>query len=294
MVFIARGTGFGVVPKTTERPRVPFWGQMASGFSRAPFVYSAYMSQNFLESIGLLPGRDADYELVSHVDVLGMDLSERPVNGLTQWGIYPDPSGANIGYAVTTEDVGLELFSLRATHPNRTLVRQLTPGLAEVQIVNEDEEATSKVLVAVDDPAVYPDPASGDPFLPAAEYRIGAIAVELSTFDTVEEWRKTQEPIDANGETIYLGPGFIASPWLFELAKNPQAIDHANPIAVLNAECQEVELVTNELTGNSWYRVEIDCGFPLTLGMPADSHPEPGKIIDGQVFLTGSTGHWYA
>ena len=55
------------------------------------------MAENFLESIGLLPDRDADFELVSGVDVLAMDLSARPVNGLTQWGIYPDPSGANIG-----------------------------------------------------------------------------------------------------------------------------------------------------------------------------------------------------
>lgn len=252
------------------------------------------MAENFLESIGLLPDRDADFELVSGVDVLAMDLSARPVNGLTQWGIYPDPSGANIGYAVSMEDVGLELFSIRATQTNRALVRQLTPGLAEVQVVNEDEEVTGKVLVAVDDPAVYPDPASEDPFLPAAEYRIGALAVEMQVFDTVEDWRATQEPVDADGQPIYLGPGFIASPWLFELASNPQAIDRANPIAVLNAECGEVERVTNALTGKDWFKVEIDCGFPITLGMPADADPAPGKIVDGQVFLTGSTGHWYA
>ena len=39
------------------------------------------MAENFLESIGLLPDRDADFELVSGVDVLAMDLSARPVNG---------------------------------------------------------------------------------------------------------------------------------------------------------------------------------------------------------------------
>lgn len=255
------------------------------------------MATSFLESLGLDPDPDTNFELMNSAQVLGMDMQESPVNDISVWGVYPDPSGANFGFFVTSDEVQTDFYSVRGTRGQCATVTRLTPGLAEVQPVSEDDEPLTRLLVAVDDPALYPPTE-----IILEEYFIGAIAEEMTVFDSVDEWKKHQEPIKVGeglpegvGQELYLGPGFVTSPWLFALAEDPDQLDRANPIAILNAECETVELVTNELTGKKWYRVEISCGFPLTLALPADTTPapHPGSMVEGEVFLTGSTGHWY-
>lgn len=58
--------------------------------------------------------------------------------------------------------------------------------------------------------------------------------------------------------------------------------------------CEEVSVVTNELTGQQWYKITADCSFPINLAMPIDTTPvpHPGRVIDGKAFLTGTTGVW--
>lgn len=129
------------------------------------------------------------------------------------------------------------------------------------------------------------------------EYGIGAIAESVETWASRSEWEAEQSPVEGpSGQPVYLGLGFIASPWLLALADGSATPNDANPIAMLNGRCEAVELVTNQLTGTQFYLTRIDCGFLITLAMPADTTPAPkvGCIIEGEAFLVGSAGAWRA
>ncbi|PFG27307.1 Uncharacterised protein [Corynebacterium renale] len=247
------------------------------------------MTTHFWQSLGWLPDFDDNAALLDTVDVLAFDRVEDPVAGIARWAIYPDPSGANMGYFITADGTPASTFSLRSPYAVTAMATPLGVGIVEAELLDNEGETITKILVGVDDPMYFSTAG-------IAELRIGALADEVRVFDTVDEWRATQKPaVLDDGQEVYIGPGFIASPWLFELAGNSSAIDDANPIAVLNGECSAVELRTNKLTGKSWYYVEIDCGFPLSVALPGNVSPAPhvGSVIDGSAFLTASTGAWY-
>lgn len=247
------------------------------------------MTTHFWQSLGWLPDFNRNADLLHKVNLLAFDRVEDPVAGIARWAIYPDPSGANMGYFVPVDGPGVTTFSLRSPHATRAMVRRLRGEIVEAELLDDHGEIITKVLLGVDDPMYFGTPG-------IMELRLGALADEMRVFDTIEQWRATQKPATlGNGQEIYIGPGFIASPWLFELAGNSSAIDDANPIAVLNGQCSVVEERTNELTGLPWYYVEIDCGFPLAVALPGDVSPKPqvGSIIDGSAFLTASTGIWH-
>lgn len=217
------------------------------------------------------------------------------------------PSGAAACFFKTTDGRGGETFTVNG--PARVSVEawQPVPGLAELRIVDADGEELSLVLAWVDDPhmyPVYPLTAVG-PLASYSDYRIGAIAVEVEVFDDVEEWKKTQTPIDTSGSKLhdlcddvpsemYIGPEFVTSPWLFSLYGGEVAAEEASPISMFKAVCKEIEVVTNQLTGMQWYRVQADCGIPVTLALPITTSPTPkvGSVVDGKAFLTGTTGYW--
>lgn len=249
------------------------------------------MAENFRESLGLHPDTDQNFALLGQTDILGFEQPQSPEASVIKWGIYADPSGANTGYFVTADGSGYDIYSIRSPHHVPALLREFTPGLVEAEVVDAEGETVTKVLVGVDDPYAYDSEILFD-----ASYRISAFSMNMQVFDSVEEWKQGQTPMEGpGGEEVYMGPGFIASPWLFQIYGDESAVEKANPLAMLNGECEAVELVTNELTGNQWYRVELNCGFPLVLGLPADTTPAPrvGSIVDGEAYLAGSTGAWY-
>lgn len=57
---------------------------------------------------------------------------------------------------------------------------------------------------------------------------------------------------------------------------------------------EEVTVAQNKLTGRPWYKVAADCGVPAMVALPADISPRPqvGGVIDGTVFMTGTSGMW--
>lgn len=67
----------------------------------------------------------------------------------------------------------------------------------------EDDEELTNVLVWVDDPHMYPiyGVQADGPEAYYRDYRIGAIAVDVSVFDSVEQWRQTQTPISTKNST---------------------------------------------------------------------------------------------
>ena len=105
-----------------------------------------------------------------------------------------------------------------------------------------------------------------------------------------------QDEIPNLGNELKFAAESIVCPWLFELAFNSESIDKANSIAMVSAVVEGAELVTNQLTGRQWYKVDAHCIVPMTFAMPASTQPAPapGAILSGTAILTGSTGYWRA
>lgn len=87
------------------------------------------------------------------------------------------------------------------------------------------------------------------------DYKYTAPAVVTRITESVEtwasrsEWEAGQTPMEGpGGQPVYLGPGFIANPWLSALAEGSATTNDANPIAILNGTCETVDLLTNQLT----------------------------------------------
>ena len=64
--------------------------------------------------------------------------------------------------------------------------------------------------------------------------------------------------------------------------------------ALFKGVVEGVEVVQNARTGRPWYKVAADCGVPVMVAMPATADPKPkiGGVIDGEVFMTGTSGTW--
>lgn len=191
-------------------------------------------------------------------------------------------------------------------------VWQVHPGLAEVTVLDPErpegslEERTwTKLLVTVDEPhcfPAYPLTAVGNPVL-VRDFSIGAIAVEFTVWDSVEQWEQAQEPIRGGAEeaaelgsdTVTFAPEFITSPWLWAIYGRQASADEANAATQVRAVCNEVTLVHNEVNNGAWLRIDADCGFPITVAVSADAAEaiHPGCLLDGRFILTGTSGTWY-
>ncbi|WBT09179.1 hypothetical protein PAB09_02240 [Corynebacterium sp. SCR221107] len=208
---------------------------------------------------------------------------------------YVDPSGARYVVWKLPGQGGEEFFGTTNTdYLVPATLWQAHPGMAVADIFYEDGELFTRVIVEVDCPDALPwysFDELGEPV--SCMVGMGAIAVEVTVYDSVDEWEKDQTPIEIStplGEKGCIGPEFIASPWLFALFSGQCTQEQVNSSAVFKAVCHEVELVTNEFTGIPWYRVLADCGFPVVLALPHDTTPapHPGSVVDGRAILNAT------
>lgn len=252
------------------------------------------MAKNFLESIGLLPKANENFDLLD-TRVHELDKSEGWVfnggmnldgsTGIASWWLYSDSSGAIMGNAGIAGGGSIDIYSLRPSRSVMAYVKGITPGLAEVNVIQRGDQASelpSTFIARVDDPVFYTEGLQ-----PFPEYYLGGIA------DYIEVYKSEEERAEALGEPIE--EDNIFTPWFNDVLANPEAAGAPNARALLKARCLEVNLVTNKMTGKKFYKVEVEAPFPLTLALPADTKPKPkpGNILDGDLVLTGSTGRWY-
>ncbi|MDK8345253.1 hypothetical protein QP868_08225 [Brevibacterium sp. UMB1308A] len=258
------------------------------------------MAQTYLESLGLLPDWNDTLSLLSQGTLLSVDAPD-----FTHMAAYVDPSGAT--FSVYESLDGRFDNSVSVTGPAHVPVDawQPIPGLAVMNVYEPDGSLFTKVLVWVDDPFMYPVYARddvGEPE-PYPSYCLGAVAADVEVFESVDDWRAQQTPIDASSladqadgmpSEITLGPTFIASPGLFHFSTGAAELEELSSASIFKAVCVEVEVVTNQLTGKQWYRVVADCGMMVNLALPIDIEPapRPGSVVDGTAFLTGTTGFW--
>ncbi|MDO4887792.1 MAG: hypothetical protein Q3979_03680 [Actinomycetaceae bacterium] len=218
----------------------------------------------------------------------------RPWHQQFRVATYGDPSGARICFiesAGAPPEAALTVSG--GAHAHATVEAfQIMPGLAAVDIFDGGQLFT-RILASVDDPHMYPWFSLNSVGAPARheDFRLGAIANEVSVYDSVDAWAAARGRPDSGAR---IGPRFVASNWLFALAAGDATAEEANPIAVFKAICGRVEALTNRLTGRQWYRVDADCGFPCTLALPIDvkTAPREGSVVDGNAYLTGTTGFW--
>lgn len=175
----------------------------------------------------------------------------------------------------------------------RAEVFQVAPGVAHVDVLDDDGRLALRLLAMVDDPhmyPVYPLLAVGEP-AHIDQLHVGAIAVDVEVFASVDDW---EAAVDSDGTDPLHGPMFLICPWLFALYDGSATAGEANSAAMFRGICREVELVTNELSGRTWYRVIADSAVPVVLALPGDTSPAPvpGSVIDGRVVLTATTGFW--
>ncbi|QPK81954.1 hypothetical protein G7Y41_03840 [Schaalia sp. ZJ405] len=208
--------------------------------------------------------------------------------------VCEDESGACIGFIETTDGMSTGVFTVHGQGGLNVKAWQIWPGIAELSICDEDGALVTKVAAFVDDPFLYPqyDPKAVGELAIFTDYQLGAIGLDVKIFDCENDWVRSQE---ASGETdVLLGPSFVASPWLFALADGTASPQDVSPLAMFCAICENVEVVTNSLTGKQWYKISANCAVPCTLALPIDSQPapRPGSIVSGKAFITGSSGIW--
>lgn len=220
-------------------------------------------------------------------------------------GLYKDESEAGVGIFRYEDDPPFTTPSLKGMGGRIVRAYQIQPSLALLDIYDDNGNGspTWRLLAAVDDPHCYPLRPFGTEgeFAEYDDYRLSGAAIEVSIYPNEEAWKKDQTPIQVDNppvpgmpNEIYIDPRFVTSPWLFALASGDNQPEEANPSAMFKGVVEKAELRTNSLTGQKWWRCEVDCGFPIAIALPEDINlaPTPGSVIDGNVFLLGSSGFW--
>lgn len=251
------------------------------------------MADDYTFSVGL----DFDwYDRLTRLDASQIK-SIPPDDEFDHVVVYDDPSGAVISLFATAGGFSDENFTVHGVGGNHVKVYQVRPGLALVDQYDEYDELLTRFLAVVDDPHMYPVYPRGPQgevgeLAEYGDYRLGAIAAEVKVFDSEEEWDAQEDYVGDTG--MKMGPTFVASPGLFGLYGGQVSVAEANAAAMFTAICEEVETVTNRLTGMEWYKIVADCGFRCTLALPIsiEPAPKPGSVVEGRVVLTGSTGYW--
>ena len=247
-----------------------------------------------VNSIWTSVGFDDDFQKT--LDQIDKDkvLSLNDPAGFDYIAAYVDPSGVTLSLFAADGESTQETLTLHNPSPATVEAFQVTPGMAVVDLLDADGELFSRFLTMVDDPQMYPvySLQSIGKCPRYDQYQIGAIAQDVRVYDSVAEWEEHSRV--SNPEGLRIGPKFIASPGLFALHAGDASAEDINSLAAFVAVCDQVETVTNHVTGQEWYRIKADCGFSCTLALPIDAPtaPRTGSVVDGNVFLTGTTGLW--
>lgn len=238
-------------------------------------------------------------------------MCERPLKTVIDAGpfaavsIYQDESGAAVSIFRYQDYPPYTSPSLQGTRGHHVKAYQIYPSLALLDIYEDGdiEDPTYRLLAVVDDPHRYPIYEFGKEgvLVEYDDYRLSAVALDVQIYPNEDEWKKNQTPIDMSDspdpdlpDEMYIGPKFVTSPCLFALYSGDAKPEEAGANAVFKGVVEKAELKTNHLTGQQWWCCEVDCGFPIITALPGDIEPAPaaGSVIDGDVFILGSSGFW--
>lgn len=261
------------------------------------------MNEPYLTAVGFPGSWEQLFQLFDRTQPQVQDLDPDEIDDFVSIMGVTDRSGVSLAFFEHTDDTTAQSVAVCGKGRNSVETWSVRPGLVELHVLQRDE-VLAGLLVMVDDPHLYPAPEDDIPerFSP---YWLGALAVDVTVYPNQDAWREGSEPLltkeqatqELGGEVsedIRIGPRFIASPGYWALREETLSPDDATPVALLMAVCSEVKRVRNELSGEDWYRVEADCGFPITVALPATTTPapKPGSVLDGTVVLTGTTRFW--
>ncbi|MCI7306402.1 MAG: hypothetical protein MR522_09125 [Trueperella sp.] len=246
------------------------------------------MAETYLHAMGLHGDWGATVAALENAPLMSIELPSHNAH----ISAYEDPSGWRVGLIDIADRYSTETFAVLGAGGHTVDVWQVLPGIAHVDLLDADGELFTRFLAFVDDPHMYPWYALenvGEP-VRVEDYQLGAIAVDLKVYDSVDEWEHNTEPLTEDG--LRMGPSSIVSPWLFALYSGEAEPADVSPVAMFTSVIKEVEVVTNALTGLPWQRAVADCGFECALAFPADHKLHPGNVVDGKAFITGSTSFW--
>lgn len=270
-----------------------------------------YIDGSVMPAIGFYRNRDQTLESIDPDLLLGFEEYDgyAPVANAT------DDHGVSVTMFEKNGVFGA-VFGLVGSGGHQVRAARVGPSLALVDLMDPDGEVGYRLFVEVDDPHVYPEFMGDDKGTRAdfEDFHLGGIAQEIVVYPdedtwqaaerarTEEEWqaglaaaRENGQPVDeSEGPGAGLAPTFLASPWVLAVANGDAQWEDVNHITRINAIVDSVETVTNGFSGQPWLRVNANCGFPLCIGMPPDTTPapQPGSILEGHVYLTGSSGFW--
>lgn len=222
-------------------------------------------------------------------------------------GLYQDDDGAGVGIVIVESSPPFTVPSLAGIGGHHVKAYQLYPSLAVLEFYRDgDDEPYNRLLATVNDPHMYPVRGLDEGYEEATEieyedYQLSGVAIDVQVYPSEEAWEREQTPLNVSDSPVpgmptevFLGPRFVTSPWLFSIAEDEEKIEEANSSAMFMGVVSQATLKKNPLTGQKWWRCEVDCGFPTVVALPGDTKPapKPGSVIDGNVFLLGSTGFW--
>ena len=260
------------------------------------------MELEFLEAMGFYSSAEQTYRLVMDAPVESVGASDN----FNRVSVYKDPSGVSICFMESLPGQTTESFAVTGATPVSVAAWQVTPGLVWADVFDKAGVLQTRLLVSVDDPHRYPLYSLQSVGAPVRcdSFQLGAIASDVTVYPSVEDWAAHQTPIKKEDthlkddpsvpDEVLIGPKFIGCPWIGMLQAGQVAPADLGPQALFKGLVEEVTVAQNKLTGRPWYKVAADCGVPTMVALPADISPRPqvGGVIDGQVFMTGTSGFW--
>ncbi|MFG6161294.1 hypothetical protein ACFMOM_03070 [Schaalia turicensis] len=221
-------------------------------------------------------------------------------------GLYQDTEGAGVLVTRYYDGATYTFPALRGTpgHDVAAVLVDDTTALFELYSPDYPDIPARTLIAYVDDPFMYDKWENGEDeeYTGYEDSRLSAVAKKMAVYSSWEEWNGGRE-VNDNGvmrpvakDDPLVGEQLILSVSLAIHGEELEAgeVDNLTPDIILRGTVRTAELVTNALTGQKWWRCEVDCGFLITLALPEDIDPAPapGKLVDGQAILLGSTGFW--
>lgn len=257
------------------------------------------------------------------------DLGIPDIGGYEYVSPYTDPSGARLqryyrdGEWRTATSFAAERSRWRAR------VGMVNDDVALVDLLDDAGEIHNRLTVSVDDPFSYPrlagpgqadadeprlvDPSDLNPANPADPsaptgmlyvngLRLTALASDVVVHADETAWRENRRTRPVVADTPagrvrgFDDPGFILAPWTFEYFSGGDP-EEVLAYVTLALRLDDVETRVNQLSGVAFHVASGKLGEnlpPLELCLPADTEPapRPGAVVEGTVFLVGTSGVW--